>query len=156
MRHWTLASLTAVLVLLLTASGVLAGGNGAQINTMHIQDVTETEADINPCTGDPGIVTSTFSGVVHITLLPNGTYHLTGTIRGTFEFVPDDPALPTYTGRFVTWFGENSNNQNFAGTFTFTVHGIGSDGSQLKAHQTAHFSVSATGAVVEFDKVHCA
>jgi hypothetical protein len=102
------------------------------------------------------MATSTVSGVIHLTLLANGTYHITGTFRGTFEFVPDDPTLPTYTGRFTQWFGENSNNQNFAATFTFTLHGTGTDGSKLKFHETAHFSVSATGVLVTFDKLRCA
>lgn len=156
MRHWKLASLLAAFILLLTASTALAGGNGAQTVTTHFRDVTETEADVNPCTGDPGIVTSTFSGVAHFTGLANGTYHTTFTATGTFVFDTDDPALPDYTGRITVWGGENSNNQNFAGTFTTTVHGTGTDGSKLKFHQTAHFSVSATGALVTFDKLRCA
>jgi hypothetical protein len=156
MRHWHIASLVAVVVLLLTTSATLAGGKGAFTDTIHIQDVTETAPEVNPCTGDPGMATSTVSGVIHLTLLANGTYHITGTFRGTFEFVPDDPTLPTYTGRFTQWFGENSNNQNFAATFTFTLHGTGTDGSKLKFHETAHFSVSATGVLVTFDKLRCA
>ena len=67
----------------------------------------------------------------------------------------DDPSLPTFTGHFTQWFGENSNQQNFATTFTFTIIGTGSDGSSLKFHETAHFSATPQGATLEFDKPMC-
>jgi hypothetical protein len=50
----------------------------------------------------------------------------------------------------------NSNKQSFNGTFTFHIAATGSDGSKLNFQKTAHFSVSARGATVEFDKLRCA
>jgi hypothetical protein len=155
MRRLKFAPVVAAVLLLLTASSALADGNGAQTFTEHFTG-TETSADVNPCTGEPGTVTTTFSGVAHSTLLANGTYHGTFTATGTFVFDTTDPALPDYTGRITVWGGENSNNQNFAGSFTQTIHGVGTDGSRVKFHQTAHFSVSASGVLVTFDKLHCA
>jgi hypothetical protein len=70
--------------------------------------------------------------------------------------VPLDPALPTYLGRFTQHFGESSNTRNFTAMLTLIVRGTGSDGSRLLFTETAHFSVSATGVVIEFDTPRCA
>jgi hypothetical protein len=40
------------------------------------------------------------------------------------------------------WFGESDNKQNGVDHSTFTVHLTGSDGSTIKAHETAHVSSS--------------
>ena len=148
-----LAFLVVVGVLLFPVSSAFAEGAITFTETFH--NVTETFSDVNACTGDPGTVTITYNGVVHVTLLPNGTSHFTITQTGDVVFVPDDPSLPTYTGRFTIWSGFNSNNKNGAGTFTFTVHVTGSDGSTLKFHVTEHFSVSASGIVNTFSKPRC-
>jgi hypothetical protein len=87
---------------------------------------------------------------------PIPPYHITGTFTGTVTVVPQDPSLPTFTGHFATWFGENSNQKTFNDTDTFTVILTGSDGSTLKFHETAHITVNANGEVtVEFDKPSC-
>jgi general stress protein YciG len=85
----------------------------------------------------------------------NGGFHFIGTFTGTLEFVPDDPAKPSFTGRATIWFGDNDNLRIEADTVTFTVHADGSDGSSLDVHDTMHFSVSATGLEVSFDKLRC-
>lgn len=140
-------------VLLFPASSALAEGAVTFTETFHNE--SESFPDVNSCTGDPGTVTITYNGVVHVTLLPNGTSHFTITQTGDVVFVPDDPSLPTYTGHFTTWAGFNSNNKNEAGTVTFTVKVTGSDGSTLKFHLTEHFSVSASGVVNAFSKPRC-
>lgn len=170
-----LRSLPGRIVILLCALALIGLGAGAASAkpvtlTFHEKNETFTFTDVNPCTGEPGTLTITETGVFHVTAAgidDQGTpdpeddqliapYHLTGTFTGTFEFVPDDPGEPSYTGHFTVWFGENSNKKNGNGTFTFTVHGTGSDGSKLRFHETAHFGVSATGVEVFFDKVRCA
>jgi hypothetical protein len=40
-------------------------------------------------------------------------------------------------------------------TRPWTVHLAGSDGSTIKAHETAHVSSSASGMTVSFDKLIC-
>ena len=149
-----LAFLAVVGLLLLPASSAFA--DGADTFTLPFHNVTESFPTTNDCTGDLGTVTLTYNGVVHITTLPNGTSHFTVTQTGDFVFVPDDPDLPTFTGHFTLWAGSNSNNQNLAATFTFTIHGTGSDGSKLRFHVTEHFSVSASGVVNTFSKLRCA
>jgi len=134
--------------------------------TFHEKSVVDTFHDVIPCIGNGqelGTITTVENGVIHITaagLDENGEpippYHITGTFTGTVTAVPDDPSLPTFTGHFTTWFGENSNQKTFNGTFTFTVIATGSDGSTLKFHETAHVTVNAQGEVtVEFDRPTC-
>lgn len=152
MRHWRLASIAAMLALLITTTSALAGGNGATTftETAHQETTVETDDSGDVC-GLTGEVTTTVNSVFHITMLNNGTTHVTGTATGTFTFEADNGV--TYTGRFTQWFGENDNRSNSAATFTFTVRGVGTDGSTVGLHETAHVSVSATGHVLEFDKV---
>lgn len=140
--------------LLLTAVATVAAAP-AQTETVVVKDVTETLPDEDPCTGVPGLVTVTYNGVLHITGLPGGTYHVTGTQTGIFTFEPEDPSQPSLTGRFTIWFGENSNQASFNGTVTFRVNGQGSDGSTVRFNGLAHVSVSATGTTTEFEFGRC-
>lgn len=155
MRKLIILAVVSIVAILGVAGTVSANGEGAETFTITVHRVTESEADVNPCSGAPGVVTSTFNAVFHMTENKNGV-HVTGTATGDFEFVPNDPSEPTFTGKFTTWFGENSNRQNGNGTFTFMVNGTGSDGSEIKFHITAHFSVSASGVETFFEKPRCA
>ena len=67
-------------VLLFPASSALAEGAVTFTETFHNE--SESFPDVNSCTGDPGTVTITYNGVVHVTLLPNGTSHFTITQTG--------------------------------------------------------------------------
>jgi len=128
---------------------------GATSQTLTIKNGTDTFVDVNPCTGDPATISITFNAVMHLTFLDSGAVHGTETQTGTFQLVPLDPSLPSFTGHFTQWDGFNANSRNFAATFTFHVSGKGSDGSTLRFHEDAHFSVSATGMTVEFDRPRC-
>lgn len=136
-------------------TGVHAAGAGAVSYTQHDQNVTDVTSDFNPCTYAPGTLTQTYNDVFHVTTLANGTDWFTFTEEGSFSFVPTDSSQPSYTGHFTVWGGQNDNLKNGNSTFTLSVHGTGSDGSQLTFHETEHFSVSATGVVVTFDNVRC-
>lgn len=155
-----LRSLFALLVLggLFLAAAPAALGAGAVSTTEHEHGATETFVDVIPCLGDALFeITLTYNEVDHVTTLPNDTVHATFTQTGTFSAVPvDDPSLPSFSGHFTIWGGFNGNAKNAEGTFTFTIHGTGSDGSQIDFHETMHFTVSATGVgTVEFDKISC-
>jgi len=71
--------------------------------------------------------------------------------------VPVDPSQPSYTGHFTTWFGDENNKQNEVEHSTFNVHhGVGSDGSILRAHDNAQATMNANGVItVSFDKFRC-
>jgi hypothetical protein len=135
----------------LAAPAAFAGGNGAITITQNFHDDTMSNPDVNPCSGATGTTTMTFNGVIHGTFNANGSW-VTGTMTGAFQFVPDDPSQPTYTGHFTSWFGDENNRQNGVEHFTFTVHVTGTDGSRLTFHETFHDSVSASGMTVTFDK----
>jgi hypothetical protein len=155
MNHRIVALLAVLVLVFAVTTGASAAGAGAVSFTQTDHNLTQTATDVNPCTGAPGTVTITGNNVFHMTTLANGTFWLTGTSEGTFTFVPDDPTQPTYTGHFTTWFGDNDNLKNGNETSTFSLHGVGSDGSKLTFHDVAHLSVSATGATVSFDKPSC-
>ncbi|MER3438705.1 MAG: hypothetical protein C4346_14550 [Chloroflexota bacterium] len=150
-------TLLTILGLSLVAGPVALAGNGAVSETTTSHGATETFTDVLPCVGGALYqITITYNQVDHLTTLPNGTVHVTFTQTGTFEAVPvADPSLPSYTGHFTIWGGFNGNQKNAASTFTFTIKGTGSDGSRIDFHETAHFNTSATGLVVEFDKISC-
>jgi hypothetical protein len=142
------AAVAGLLVALLIPMAAFAQ---AETTTVHFSG-TESESDVNPCTGATGTATTTLHGVSHITELPNGTSHETTTATGTFTFVPDDPSQPTYTGHATFWDGENFNGQSFTATFTGHVNVRGSDGSHITDHFVAHVTINANGtATVEFD-----
>lgn len=142
-------ALLAACALLVAAPPALAD---TEVFTQTLKDQTETFRDVLPCVGK-ATITITYNAVFHATQLDDGTYHLTGTLTGTFTA---ETKQATYSGHFTQWFGENSNRKSFNGTFTFHVSGSGTDGSTINFQETAHFSVSASGATVEFDKARCA
>src|SRR5947209_6552071 len=137
-------------------TNVHAAGAGAVTFTQTDHNLVQVMPENSiPCMGGLGTLTITQNDVFHVTMLANGTDWLTGTATGTLVFVPDDSSLPTYTGHFTSWFNENDNLKNGNETFTFSVHATGSDGSSVTYHEVAHFSVSATGVTVSFDRPTC-
>lgn len=162
-RSWLRRSVLvacAVALLILPGSSAFAQ---AQTFTETLKDQTETFIDELPCVGQAEI-TITYNAVFHFTETANGT-HMTGTLTGTFVADPLDPSLPTYTGRFTSWFGENHNPNMANATATFSVRGRAEDGSRLNFHVVAHITAetidfstdppTVTGLRVEFEKPRC-
>ena len=142
-----------VLGLLVALFTPMAASAQAETTTTHF-NVTESRADVNPCTDAPGTLTETIKGVTHVTELPNGTRHETTTGVGRFTLVPDDPSQPTYTGRETFWVGQNFNTKTFILTFTAYINALGSDGSRFTVHFVGHVTINPDGtATVEFDTV---
>ena len=144
-------------LLLMMAGSAQASGAGAVSVTQTFHNATQTFASVNPCTAVPGTLTITYNGVVHFTVLTSGVGAGTGwgtfTATGTFIFAGTDGV--GFTGHVTACDGQNFNLQNFAATSIFVVHGTGSDGSSLTFHDVAHFSVSASGITLSFDKPTC-
>lgn len=141
-------------------------GSGSGAGVMHMQcvdhNVTATIDDVIPCGPNapmPASITLTYNDVFNATELTSGvgagTFWVTGTQTGTFNAIPYDPASPTYSGHFTTWFGDNNNLRNGSETSTFTIHATGSNGSSFTFHDVAHVSVSASGITTSFDKPTC-
>jgi hypothetical protein len=143
-------ALLGLLLALLTTMGAFAQ---AETTTTHF-NVTGSRADVNPCTGAPGTLTETITGVTHVTELPNGTRHEATTGVGTFTFVPDDPSQPTYTGRETFTVDQDFSTKTFTLTFTSYINALGSDGSRFTVHFVGHVTVNPDGtATVQFDTV---
>jgi hypothetical protein len=124
----------------------------------HEKNLVETFVDVVPTCEEGGplyTITTTSNLVSHETVFEDGRVHATFTQTGTFVAEPlEDPSLPSYTGKFTTWGGFNQNGKTVNGTFTFTVHGTGSDGSTFRFHTTEHFNQRPDGTVNEFFKCH--
>ena len=141
--------------LLMTAGPALA--EPPVTETRHEKNLVETFVDVVPsCEGGGPLytITTTSNLVEHTTTFNDGRIHATFTQTGTFVAVPlEDPSLASFTGHFTIWGGFNQNGKTVNGTFTFTVHGEGSDGSTFRNHVTEHFNVRPDGTVNEF--FHC-
>jgi len=127
---------------------------------------TETSpAVVNPCTGDQGTFTITYTGVFHTTQSAAAGTRTTGTLTGTFVFDTTDPTRPDFTGRFTQTFGANNNSNNDLASSTFGVRGTGTDGSTVRFHTVAHITAetidvstdppAVTGVKVNFDRLRC-
>ena len=154
-RLFVLTALTATIA---AASGVVGAPAWAHATTktFHIHNGTQTFVDRVPCIGGKATITLTFNAVFHRTRIGPHLFHVTETMTGTFVAVPLHPNRPTFSGHFTQWDGFNSNRQSLTGTFTFSVHGVGSDGSTVNFHEVAHFTMTKSGVTVNFDKATCA
>lgn len=150
-----IASLVVLCLQVVAGPIVFADGAGASTQTLHFDNITQSSPFANPCSGAPGTLTLTYSGVFHETINPAGDVHLTTTIQGTFVFVPTDPTQPTYTGHVESWDGLSINHQNSVSHDTLNLTGTGSDGSHLRFHMIDHASVSASGVTLTFSDAVC-
>lgn len=137
-------------------------GNGSATCTIQMRDVPFGPFPVTPTscpdgsTVPGGIVSGTFkTAVFHITINKADDVWATSTEQGTFTLVSSGSPVVTFTGHITGWFGESVNNQNFVFHSTFNVTGTGSDGSHVSLHMVMHWSTSASGMVLTFDKVTC-
>ena len=101
-------------------------------------------------------ITLTTNRVTHSTTFADGRIHARIAWTGTFVAAPlADSSLPTYTGTLTLSNGAFvQNGQEVITTFTYTLHGTGSDGSTFKSHVTLHLNVPPAAAVNEFFRCH--
>jgi hypothetical protein len=144
-------ALLAVLVALFTPMSALAQ---ATTTTTHFAFTETIAGDVNPCSGAPETLTQTVKGVTHLTELPGGSYHTTTTMVVRFTAMPQDPSLPTYTGKATLWQGENLGKQsNYTATFTGHFTATGSDRSRITSHFVGHITRHVDGTVtVSFER----
>jgi hypothetical protein len=157
--------LIALALLVAGTTRSFAAGAGAVSVTQHFHNATDSIVDVFPCSTDPSApytITLTYNGALHYTVLTlgpgAGTGWFTITQTGTFAATPLDPTsgLPSFTGHFTFWEGDNANLQNSTGTVTLTIKGTGSDGSAFSSHMVEHITVTPSGAQVSFDHLTCA
>jgi hypothetical protein len=153
-----------LLVGLMAAGLLLAGGPPAfaappVTETIQQKNLVDTFVDVLPSCQPGGPLytfTVTINHVEHSTTFADGRIHRGVTETGTFVAVPlADPSLPTYTGTLVVRNGFFiQNGQNINNTFTYSVHGTGSDGSTFNTHTTLHFNVPPVAPINEFFRCH--
>jgi hypothetical protein len=146
-----LKGLTALAGLVLfVAPAALAGQ--ATTTTERSRQLDVNPGVTNPCNGSTGTVTDDERDVFHITELDDGTYRFTGhsTVEVTFE--PDDPSQPSYTGHETFMIAEVSTSRTFTTTSHERVRIRGTDGSFLTISELVHFSVTASGVSVSFER----
>lgn len=147
---------------LLFMSGVAAapavaapGGTGHTVTMTTVTKSTNPITDVNPCApADPIAGVSQDIIVEHITYFPGGD-EFWATFTDTAWFtVTDQVTGVVYTGHATFWGNFNLNERNSNSTFTATIRGTGSDGTTLRVHETAHFTMNANGDLtVSFDNV---
>ena len=151
-----------VLASFVVALGILVGlpsvaAAEAVTGTIAFDDVTESFQDVNPCTADTVTVTMTYDGVIAFAVDAQGRLHLTGTLVGTIEVVPFDPSLPTYAGRFASWFGESTSFNSDGDWETLNIKLRGSDGSTISVNSVLQLHLSNGVVHVAFDteRIRC-
>jgi hypothetical protein len=152
--------LVAMAAVTLAAVAVPSGPASAAptTTTTHEHGVVETFVDVVPTCEGGGpeyTITTTANTHEHVTAFADGRVHEVFGATGRFTAVPlEDQSLPSYTGRFSTSGSFHENRRSAGGTFTFNVHGTGSDGSTFKNHNVDHFNQRPNGTVHQFFKCH--
>jgi hypothetical protein len=127
---------------------------GANAFSQHVPEQTITFATVNPYTKASGSMTIMLSGVFYATRLTepreSGISRITGGQRGTFTFVPDDPAQPTISGQFRFTLAGNTQPRTDKINFSFTMDGMAQDGSVVRFVQTERAVVSEVGFDISF------
>jgi hypothetical protein len=130
-----------------------APSDGATVS----RDVTQTIPYTNPCTGENGTLTVTYTEVINtVGSATMPTFHATSTLVGDFTLV--EPREPVTTGHFVTHGSfegiPNGTPSGAIGLMTVEAHGTTADGSQYSLHfVTLSFGVPPE-VTVKFE--HCA
>jgi hypothetical protein len=125
--------------------------------TFHLQNEPSVFIDVDPCTGAPAQISTSETGVIHITAFPDH-FHITGTLRATFtvDLLPLD-GVADATGTYTVWFGDNVPKKlNGAATFTLNGQLTYADGTTWSFHVLGH-TTFAEGDVPKhsFFKAHC-
>jgi hypothetical protein len=144
---WTLLRWSAVLGLLVALAAPAGAFASSDVETIHFAG-TVTQPSANPCTDAPGTSSVTFKGVSHTSVTPVGTIHHTATVTGDIAFTPDDPSLPSYTGKFTAWDAQTgAPDATITSTATFHHTLKGSDGSRIRDRGLFHVTVLADGTI---------
>jgi hypothetical protein len=167
-RIGRLAAAAALAVATLTVASPALAAGAQRVSLPEEWDAVEHfDAGEGPCVDWPGSFHEVRHGTYDLTLPPGGQVfgevHLNGAVDGYVELVPDDPALPTYTGTYrekVTgvFVGVDEGGEDLlrVGHYALAVKLSGSDGSTLWLRLSGHITLDASGrAVVARDNYSC-
>jgi hypothetical protein len=154
-----MARLLFVTVGVATLVGATAASSGAErtypVNfSLHMQKAIEFDPgfpiDASPCFATTADVTEVYNVEVHVlasgiddqdNLIP--PFQVEQTREESLLIVPNDPAIPVYTGHSTAHVRNPENSPNSLSTNTITLHAA--DGSQLLMHENVHVLVKANG-----------
>jgi hypothetical protein len=137
--------------LLVVAAGS-ADAQGADVTATPLVGATDTIVFVNPCTGETGTSTITFTGVFHQVVRPTGTFMAVNNVAGDFVFVPDNPASQVITGHFASVAPGAGGSDDVLGT-VLHAEGLASDGTKVSLHFITHHTENGLGlTVVDFAK----
>jgi len=125
-----LGGLIAASALLLLAGAGTALADGATV-TQQVVKATSTMPFTNPCTGQAGTATISYTAVFERTDRPDGTFSLLSNFAGDFVLVLDSGT--TITGHFADTFVIGG-GENLTLSSVLTARGTASDGSSFSLH----------------------
>lgn len=142
-----------VLVAAMAFAGVAVAAPGHTVTQTQTTHTTTTNPDVQPCTGDPVLLTQTSNIINHVTFFPGGD-EAWGTFTEEDQISATDQTNGVvYTGHSTFWGNFNINNKNSNDTFTGSIHVRGTDGSYITMHEVAHETFDQYGnPVVQFDR----
>jgi hypothetical protein len=146
-----------------TAGTSLAGSPYTVNMTLRAHKAIEFDpgflVDAEPCFVTTADITEVLNGEAHIlaagidnqgNLVP--PFHFEKTVEESLVIVPNDPALPMYTGHSTVHQSNFEDSPNAGFTNTITLRGT--DGSHLLFHENVHVLVKANGIDLSVDNVH--
>lgn len=144
------------LVVLVTAMafvGVAVAAPGHTVTQTQTTHTTTTNPDVQPCNGDPVLLTQSSNIINHVTFFPGGD-EAWGTFTEEDQISATDQTNSViYTGHSTFWGNFNINNKNSNDTFTGSIHVRGTDGSYITMHEVAHETFDQYGnPIVQFDR----
>jgi hypothetical protein len=155
MRKLTLVGVAlSTITLAIPATAAAGGGPPADTHTeiIHGTDVTPFAG---PCGGGPGMATTVFHDVFHITAFENGDVLLRANQAGTFNFVPNDPDELAVSGRYRTGFTTRFTQNTGSDTSVFTVVGRNADGERVRFQVRSHFTFANGELRVDHSTLSC-
>jgi hypothetical protein len=130
--------------------------------TLHEHKAIEFDADVpfdTPCLVTSADVTEVFNEQVHILAAGidnEGNFveplHIEDAREESLLIVPNDPALPTYSGHSTAHTTNLETSSNTGTTNTITLRGT--DGSKLLSHENIHVLVKPSGITLFVDNFH--
>ncbi|TCO38138.1 hypothetical protein EV646_12151 [Kribbella antiqua] len=154
----------AILLGAFTLAGVTAGPASAAGGAEHaflVEDYNAYEhfaPGDGPCVSWPGTFHEVRSGGYRFVTAPggqvDGEFHVNGVIDGLVELIPDNAALPTYSGTYrekvngvVTSFTEEGDTSRVS-QYRLRSTLRGTDGSTIDLLLSGKFTMNANGVVV--------
>jgi hypothetical protein len=160
MRHLFLA-IVLVGALSLAVTAAMAGGPPVFNQSDHvINEALVPEVGTNCGTGQPTLITGSFSGVIHTLVKADGTVHINGSVRGSATNdddlvaggIPD--ASTTFTSNFIDIFRASGGEKH-----KFTLNGTGTTtatGDRFRFHVLIQTLIDNNGDLkIDFIQFRC-